>query len=127
MFWCIPPWVYFIWYSLCFLDLSEWFLSHVREVFGYYLLEYFFCLLLSLFSFWHAYNTDVGAFHFVPEFSETLFICFQSLFLFSVLPQRFPVVCPPPLLFVHLPPVFCLLVASNEFFISVIVFCISSC
>ena len=27
---------------LHFLDLSEWFLSHVREVFGYYLLEYFF-------------------------------------------------------------------------------------
>ena len=47
MSWCIPPWVYFIWYSLCFLDFSDWFLFHVREVFGYYLLEYFFCLLLS--------------------------------------------------------------------------------
>ena len=46
-----------MWYSLHFLDLSEWFLSHVKEVFGYYLLEYFFCLLLSLFSFWHLYNT----------------------------------------------------------------------
>ena len=70
---CIPCWVYFIWYSF-FLDLSEWFLSHVREIFGYYLLEYFFCPLLSLFSFWHPYNTDVGAFHVVPEFSEMLFV-----------------------------------------------------
>ena len=45
----------------------------------------FFCPLLSLSSFWHPYNTDVGAFNVVPEFSETLFICFQSFFLFSVL------------------------------------------
>uniref|UniRef100_A0A8D1SYD4 Uncharacterized protein n=1 Tax=Sus scrofa TaxID=9823 RepID=A0A8D1SYD4_PIG len=41
-----------------------------------------FCLLLSLFSFWHPYNMDVGAFHVVPEFSEALFICFQSVFSF---------------------------------------------
>ena len=47
----VPPWVYFIWYLLCFLDLSEWLLSHVRDVFGYDLLEYFFCPFLSLFSF----------------------------------------------------------------------------
>ena len=60
--------------------LSEWFLSHVKEVFGYYV--YFFCCFLSLFSFWHPYNTDVGTFNIVPEFSETLFICFQSFFYF---------------------------------------------
>ena len=58
----VPPWVYFTWYSLCFLDLSEWFVSHVREVFDYYLLEYFFCPLLSLSSFWHPSNMDVGGF-----------------------------------------------------------------
>ena len=71
---------------MCFLDVSEWFLSHTREVFGYYLFKYFFCPLLSLFSFWHPYNMDVGAFNIVPEFSETLFICFQSFFS-SVLHQ----------------------------------------
>ena len=34
--------------------------EYVREVFGYYLLEYFFCPPLSLFSFWHPCNTDVA-------------------------------------------------------------------
>ena len=46
----LPPCVYFIRYSLCFLDLSEWFLSHVTNIFGYYLFEYFFCPFLSLSS-----------------------------------------------------------------------------
>ena len=27
---CIPPWVYPSWDSLCFLDLVDYFLSHVR-------------------------------------------------------------------------------------------------
>ena len=49
-----------------------------------YLLEYFFCPLVSLFSFWHPYNMDVVAFHVVPEFSETLFHLFSIFFLFSV-------------------------------------------
>uniref|UniRef100_A0A8W4FQF6 Uncharacterized protein n=1 Tax=Sus scrofa TaxID=9823 RepID=A0A8W4FQF6_PIG len=80
--WCIPLWVYFIWYSLCFLDLSEWFLFHVREVLAIISWNIFFCPLLPLFSFWHPYNTDVGAFNFVPQFSETLFICFQTFFSF---------------------------------------------
>lgn len=30
---CIPPWVNFVWNSLHFLDLSDYFLSHVSEVF----------------------------------------------------------------------------------------------
>ena len=79
----VPPLVYFIWYSLHSLDLSEWFLFHVREVFGSYFSEYFFCPLFYLFSFWHPHNTDVGAFNVVPEFSETLFISFPS-FLFRI-------------------------------------------
>ena len=30
----VPPWVYRVWDSLCFLDLDDSFLSHVRDVFG---------------------------------------------------------------------------------------------
>ena len=52
---------------LCFLDFSEWFLSHVKKVFSYYLFKYFLCPF-SLF-FWHPYNENVGAFKVVPEFS----------------------------------------------------------
>ena len=46
----VPPCVYFIWYLLCFLDFSEWLLSHVWEVFSYYLFKYFLWPFLSLLS-----------------------------------------------------------------------------
>ena len=81
--------------------------------------EYFFCPFLFLFSFWHPYNTDVGAFNIVPEFSDTLLISFQSLFslLFhtSVIPTRLSstsLLCSSASCIV-------LLIASNESFISV--------
>ena len=38
---CVPPRVYPIWDSLCFLHLVDYFLSHVREVFNYHLFKYF--------------------------------------------------------------------------------------
>ena len=37
----VPPWVYAAWDSLCSLDLAGCFISHVNEVFSYYLLKYF--------------------------------------------------------------------------------------
>ena len=46
----VPPQVYPAWDSLCFLDLVDYFLSHVREIFSYYLFQYFlrsFLLLLG--------------------------------------------------------------------------------
>ena len=46
--WCVTPWVYPSWDSLCFLDVVEYFHSHVREVFSYYLFRYL--LRSSLFS-----------------------------------------------------------------------------
>ena len=48
---CVPHWVYPAWDSLCFLDLVDYFFSHVREVFSYYLFKYFLKCFLSL-SFW---------------------------------------------------------------------------
>ena len=55
--------------TLCFLDLVNYFLSHVREVFSYYLFKYFLRSFLSLFSFWDPYNSNAGAFNVVPEVS----------------------------------------------------------
>ena len=55
--------------TLCFLDLVDYFLSHVREVFSYYLFKYFLRSLITLFSFWHSYNVNVGTFNVVPEVS----------------------------------------------------------
>ena len=47
MSWGVSPWVYPVWDSLGFLDLCNYFLPHFREVFSYYLLEYFLMAFLS--------------------------------------------------------------------------------
>ena len=49
--------------TLCFLDLLDYFLSRVREVFRYYLFKYFLRSFLSLFSFWDPYNVNVSVFN----------------------------------------------------------------
>ena len=60
---CVSPRIYPAWGSLCSLDLADYFLSHVREVFSYYLFKYFLRSFLSLFSFWGPYNANVYAFN----------------------------------------------------------------
>ena len=55
--------------TLYFLDLVDYFLSHVREVFNFYLFKYFLESFLSLFSFWCLSNSNVGAFNVVLEVS----------------------------------------------------------
>ena len=55
--------------TLCFLDLVDYFLSNVREVFSYYLLKYILKFFLSLFSLWDPYNVNVVAFNVVPDIS----------------------------------------------------------
>ena len=44
-------------------------LSHVWEIFSYYLFKYFLRYFLSLFSFWGPYNVNVGTFNVVSEVS----------------------------------------------------------
>src|SRR5574337_213902 len=70
--------------TLGFLDLSDYFLPHFREVFNYYLLEYFLMVFLFVFFFWDSYNSNVGAFNIVPEVSEVVLISFNSFFFFSL-------------------------------------------
>ena len=55
--------------TLCFLDFSECFLSHVREIFAYNLFKYFLGPFLSLSSFWDVYNVNVGAHNVVAVIS----------------------------------------------------------
>ena len=62
--WCVFPWVYPAWDSLCFLDLVD---SHIREVFNYYLFKYFLRPFLSLSSFWDPYNVNFGALNVVQR------------------------------------------------------------
>ena len=63
---CVPPWGYPAWDSLCFLDLVDYFFSHVREVFSYYLFIYFLGSFLFLF-FSDPYRVNADMFNVVPE------------------------------------------------------------
>jgi len=77
MSWGVLPWVYPVWDSLGFLDLGDYFLPHFREVFNYYLLEYFLVVFLFVFFFWDSYDSNVGEFNIVPEVSEIVLISFN--------------------------------------------------
>ena len=77
----VSPWVYPVWDSLGFLDLGDYFLPHFREVFNYYLLNYFLMVFLFVFFFWDSYDSNVGAFNIVPQVSEVVLISFYSFFL----------------------------------------------
>ena len=60
---------------------SSYFLPHFREVFSYYVLEYFLMAFLFVLFFWDSYDSNVGAFHIVPEVREVVLISFDSFFL----------------------------------------------
>ena len=66
--------------TLCFLALSECFLSPIRESFDYNFFKYFLRPFLFLFSFWVPYDANVRTFNVVPEVSETVLISLNSFF-----------------------------------------------
>ena len=92
--------------SLCFLDLIDYFLSHIREVFDCNLFKYFFRPFPFLFFFWDPYNSNVGAFNVVPEVSESVLNSFLSFSLFCPVALIFTFYLPAPL-FALLPQLFC--------------------
>ena len=63
----VLPWINPVWDFLCFLGLGD--LSHVREVFSYYLFKYLLRPFLSLLSFWDPYNANIGMFDIVSGVS----------------------------------------------------------
>ena len=78
MSWCVSPWVYPVWNSLCLLDLIDYFLFHVGEIFNYNLFKNLLIPFLFLFFFWDPYYTNVGVFDIVPEVSVTILSSFHS-------------------------------------------------
>ena len=82
MSWGVPPWLYPVWDSLGFLDLGDYFLPHLREVFNYYLFKYFLMVFLFVFFFWDSYDSYVGAFNIALVVSEVVLISFNSFFSF---------------------------------------------
>ena len=76
MFHCVPPWVYPVW---------DFFLSHIREVFSYYLLKYFLRPFLSLLLLGPC-NANVGVFNVVPEVHLVYFHCPKNPLLYLFIP-----------------------------------------
>ena len=74
--------------TLCLLDLIDYFIFHVGEIFNYNLFKNFLIHFLFLFFFWDPYNSNVGAFDIFPEVSETIFGSFYS-FYFILLFRRY--------------------------------------
>ena len=75
----VPPCLYPVWDSLCLLDLIDYFLFHVGEIFNYNRFKKFLIPFPFLF-FWDPYNSNVGAFDIVPEVSEIVLSSFHSFY-----------------------------------------------
>ena len=67
--------------TLCFLDVGDYFLSPIRNVFDCYLFKYFLTSFPSLLLFWDPYNSNVGLFNVVPEVSGL----FSFLFIIIII------------------------------------------
>ena len=100
------PWLYPVCNSLGFLELSDYFLPQNGEVFKYNVLKYLLMPFLFVFFFWYSYDSNVGAFNFVLEVSESALISFNSFFLFSSPFHLFPPFYLPAHLFYLMPQLF---------------------
>ena len=126
MSWRASPWIYPVWNSLYFLDLIEYFFSHIREVFCCNLFKYFLSLFLFLFS----SGTPI------IRMLVSLILSQRSLRLSSILFILFSLFCSVVVIssilssksFIHSSAsVILLLIHSREFFISFIVLFIVVC
>ena len=126
MSWLVSPWIYPVWESLCFLDLIDYFLSHLREVFNYNLFKYFLRPFLILFFFWDPYYLHVGAFNVVSDVSETVLSSFHSFF-FILLCFSYFYCFIFQVTFQSSSSFFLQLIPSREFLISFIMFLIIVC
>ena len=89
MSWHISPWFYPVWDSLWLLNLTDYFLFHVGEIFKYNLLKKFIIPFVFLFLFWDPYSSNVGALDIVPEVSETILSTFHSFYFILLFRSHF--------------------------------------
>ena len=78
-FGCFLFFIYPAWYSLNFLKqrFGNWY--KFGQVLSHYCFKYSFCSFLSFF-FWHSHYTYISPFRIVPQFLNTVFSFFCSLF-----------------------------------------------
>ena len=124
MSWCVSPWVYPVCDSLCLLDLTEYFLFHVREIFHYNLFKIFLIHFPFLFYFWDPYNSNVVAFDIVPLVSETILSSFHSYYFILLFRSYFHHLSSSSLICSSDSDIL-LLISSRVFLISVIVLFVS--
>ena len=115
MSWWVSPWVSPVRDSLYFLDLIDYLLSHVGEVFNYNLFKNFLSAFLFFFFLWDPYNSNVGAFNIVPKVSEVILNYFHSFHFVRSL-AVISIVLSSSSLFLSSASVILLLVPSRVFF-----------
>ena len=69
-----------MWDSLCLLDLIDYFLFYVGEIFNYNIFKNFLIPFLFLFFFWGPDNLNVGAFDILPEVPESILSSYHSFY-----------------------------------------------
>ena len=119
MSWHVSPWVYPVWDPLCLLDLIDYFLFHVGEIFNYNLFKNFLIPFLFLF-FWNPYNSNVGMFDMVPEVSKTVLSSFHAFYFILLFRSYFHILSSSSLMRSSASDIL-LLIPSRVFLISVIV------
>ena len=87
--WHISPWVYPVWNSFFLLDLINYFLFHVGEIFNYNLFKNFLIPFLPSFSLTSRNNANVAAFDIIPEVSETVLSSFHSFYFILIFRSYF--------------------------------------
>ena len=102
------------------LDLMDYFLFHIGEIFNDNLLKNFLIPFLFLFFFGDPYNSNVGAFDIVPDVSETVLSSFHSFTLFCSLEVISTILSSSSLISFSASDIL-LLIPSRVFLISVIV------
>ena len=125
MSWGVSPWLYPVWDSLCLLNLIDYILFRVGEIFNYNLFKFFLITFLFLFFFWDPYNLNVDVFDLVLNVSETILSSFHSFYftlLFRCYFHHFT-----SSLLIHFALDILLLIPSRVFLISVILLFVSAC
>jgi len=113
--------------TVCLLDLIDYFLFHVGEIFKYNLFKNFLILFLFLFIFWSSYNLNVSVFDIVLEVSETILSFFFFFILFTLFcsSEVISIILSSSSLIRSSASDILLLIPSRVFLISVIVLCVS--
>ena len=126
MSWCVSPWLYPVWDSLCLLDLTDYFLFHVEEIFNYNLFKKF------LIHFFFSSSSETPIIQMLMPLiwshrSLRLSLAFFILFSLCCSSKVISTILSSSLLIHSSASDMLLLIPSRVFFISVIVLFLSVC